>query len=88
MKNVGVAPIYDNPSVYIGTDREEVETNQSIGKILPGETEYFTAIIDLESGDNVHIRISDLSHYGAYVRFSNVGGSTSQDGSFVIGSVK
>lgn len=88
VKNVGVAPIYDNPSVYIGTDREEVETNQSIGKILPGETEYFTAIIDLESGDNVHIRISDLSHYGAYVRFSNVGGSTSQDGTFVIGSVK
>lgn len=88
VKNVGVAPIYASPSVFIGTEKEEIETRQDISKILPGKTEYFTAIIDIESGDRVHIRIDDVSKYGAFVRFSNVGGSTSSNGSFVLGTVK
>lgn len=88
VKNVGVAPIYDNPTVYIGTEKTEVETKQDIGKILPGKTEYFTAIIDLESGDSIHIRIDDVSKYGAYVHFSNVGGTDTADGSFVVGYIK
>ena len=88
VKNLGVAPIYANPAVYIGTEDNEVETKQDISKILPGKTEYFTAIIDLKSGDSVHIRVDDVSKYGAYVRFSNVGGSTSSDGKFIIGTVE
>lgn len=88
VKNLGVAPIYANPAVYIGTEDNEIETKQDISKLLPGKTEYFTAIIDLKSGDSVHIRIDDVSKYGAYVRFSNVGGSTSSDGKFIIGTVE
>ncbi len=87
VKNLGVAPIYANPSVYIGTDDNEVETKQEINKLLPGKTKYFTAIIDLKSGDNIHIRVDDISGYGAYVRFSNAGGSDSSNGVFVIGTV-
>lgn len=88
VENRGVAPIYASPKVYIGTDGNEVETRQEINKILPGETEYFTAIIDLEVGDEIYIRIDDVSRYGAFVRFSNVGGSNSPNGKFIIGSVK
>lgn len=87
VENLGVAPIYANPSVYIGTDDNEVETKQEINKLLPGKTKYFTAIIDLKSGDNIHIRVDDISGYGAYVRFSNAGGSDSSNGVFVIGTV-
>lgn len=88
VKNLGVAPIYADPAVYIGTEDKEVETKQDISKLLPGRTEYFTAIIDLKSGDNIHIRIDDVSKYGAFVRFSNVGGSDSPNGAFVIGTVE
>lgn len=88
VKNLGVAPIYASPDVFIGTDSEEVETKQDISKLLPNETEYFTAIIDLKQGDSVYIRIDDVSRYGAFVRFSNVGGSDSENGKFIIGSVK
>lgn len=88
VENRGVAPIYATPSVYIGTDNEEIETDQDISKILPGKTEYFTAIVDVKSGDNIHIRIDDVSKYGAYVHFSNVGGTDTSDGSFIVGYIK
>ena len=88
VENRGVAPIYASPKVCIGTDGNEVEARQEINKILPGETEYFTAIIDLDAGDDVYIRINDVSRYGAFVRVSNVGGSNSPNGKFIIGFVK
>lgn len=88
VKNLGVAPIYANPAVYIGTNSNEVKAKQNIGRLLPGKTEYFTAIIDLESEDEIYIRIADLTNYGAIVRFSNVGGSDSSDGKFIIGKIK
>ena len=88
VKNVGVAPIYADPSVFIGTDKQEKAAEQHINRIQPGETQYFTAIIDTQQGDNVHIRIDDLTGYGAIVRFSNVGACESSDGSFVLGTIK
>lgn len=88
VENRGVAPIYANPTVYIGTENAETAANQDINKVLPGKTEYFTAIIDLNSGDEIHIRIADLTNRGAIIRFSNAGETESPDGSFVIGTVK
>ena len=88
VKNLGVAPIYAEPAVYIGTNSNEIEAKQDISRLLPGKTEYFTAIIDIESGDEIYIRIADLTNYGAIIRFSNVGGSNSSDGKFIIGKIK
>lgn len=83
VKNTGVAPIYADPAVYIGTQSSETETQQHISKLMPGRTERFTAVLDLQKGDELYVRIDPLFDGGNAVRFSNSGAGER----FVIGKI-
>lgn len=83
VKNTGVAPIYADPAVYIGTQSSETETQQHISKLMPGRTELFTAVLDLQKGDELYVRIDPLFDGGNAVRFSNSGAGER----FVIGKI-
>lgn len=83
VKNTGVAPIYADPAVYIGTEASEKKTGQHISTLMPGKTEYFTAVVDLKNGDEIYIRIDSLFDGGHAVRLSNTGAKDR----FIIGKV-
>lgn len=84
LKNTGVAPIYADPAVLIGTGSGETKAEgRSLSELLPGETEVYTACVELESGDEVHIRIAPLTDGGKPVKFSNAG--CADDGSLTLG---
>lgn len=88
VKNNGVAPLYADPAVYIGTDSMEVECEQSLSSVMPGKTVKFTAKLSLNSGDSVYIRIGTFYDGCKPIHFSNKGATDTSDGSFVIGTVK
>ena len=86
VKNTGVAPIYADPAVFIGTADGEVRAEGcALSELMPGETEVYTASLEIRSGDEVHIRIGSPAEGGKPVRFSNKG--CAEDGSLVLGAL-
>ena len=84
VKNTGVAPIYADPAVFIGAADGEVRAEGcALSELMPGETEVYTASLEIRSGDEVHIRIGSPAEGGKPVRFSNKG--CAEDGSLIVG---
>ncbi len=88
VKNTGVAPIYAAPDVFIGTDSNEIKCEQRISELMPGRSIIFTAELSVKSGDGIHIRFGSLYDGCAPIRFSNKGATDSEDGAFILGTVK
>lgn len=88
IKNKGVAPIYASPDVFIGTDSDEIKCEQQISQLMPGKSMTFTAELAAETGDSIHIRFGSLYDGCVSIRFSNKGATDSEDGAFILGTVK
>lgn len=84
VQNRGVAPIYADPGVFIGTDSGEVKVeNTSLTSILPGKYGVFKAQINDDTAGDIYIRAGSFFENGKSVRFSNAGA----DDKFIIGSI-
>ena len=85
VRNDGVAPIYADPGVFIGSDNGEYEAKGAkLDKIQPGEYGVFYIKTDKDVTGEIYVRAGSFFNNGKCVRFSNA----NADDKFVIGTIE
>ncbi len=86
VKNVGVAPLYADAEIVFSSNGAEAKAGgEPLNTLMPGETFIYRAELEMQSGDNLTVRI-ESKDTPSPIRFSNANVNT--DSSLTIGSMK